>query len=120
MRVSAEKLETAILAILRGFPECKHEANMRGQFGWIDLVTKYLGESADYYAEIEAALIRLDSRESVLLTQCNPECTTRYKYKDAVVADEVFFGRNFEAALTAEGRGIDVPRSSNMGFKRSA
>lgn len=122
MTASAEKLETAILAILHDHPEGKHEANMTGHFGWIELVAEHLGKSADYYAEIEAALKCFHNDGIVRLTQYDLDRKVRYEYQDGVTDDGVFFGRwKFQVAITAKGRAFwKVPRSSNMGFKKPA
>lgn len=118
MAISAEKLETAILAILHSYPGGRHDANMTGHYGWIQIVSEHLGQAVDYI-DIQAALHRLDGAGFIVLTQFNPEMNARYTYQDGAVSDATFFGQwNFEAAITAAGRGVwDVPRSSNMGFK---
>jgi DNA-binding transcriptional ArsR family regulator len=104
MTISAEKLEVAILAILRHH-KGKLEVSMNGQYGWLDLVREHLGEILDPL-KIESALKRLRSDGIVCLTQYNPDLGVRFEYRAGESDDRVFFRRwNFEVAITEEGRG---------------
>ncbi len=114
MTIPADKLDAALLAILRGY-NGRNEVAMNGIFGWCDLVNNHLGEIVDPL-DAESALRRLRDIGHVRLRKYDPEQNVRHEY----VNDEPLGSSKLEVTITDEGRRYwDVPRRL-VGFQKPA
>jgi hypothetical protein len=118
MTITAEQLETEVLANLRVYSEGKRDDSITG---WGNSMQQKFGERPDS-ADIVGTLIRLRNRGLVRLLKFVPEQNVWYNYAaDEQVDDTWFFYKaTFIVATTDEGRGAWDVSSTPIGFKQPA
>jgi hypothetical protein len=116
--IKAEKLETAVLASLRGNPEGKRNDSLAE---WGNSLEKTLGERPND-AAIVAALKRLRNAGLVRLIKYVGQHGDLYDYaKNEQVDDHWFFHTtSFVTMITDEGRGYWDVSSGAIGFQKTA
>ena len=118
MSVTAEKLETEVIAGLRSYPQGQREASITG---WQNSFREAFGEYIEP-ANIVATFIRLRNRGLVRLLKFVPDQTAWYNYAPNEQVDHAwfFYHATFTVEITDEGRGVwDVPRTA-IGFRLPA
>jgi hypothetical protein len=111
--MKAERLETAILAIIRK----SHRGSVDNSIAeWGNLLQAKLGERPNQI-DLVAALKRLRNAELIRLKKYTGHEADFYDYDEQVNADWFFYTGTFTVVITDEGRGVDVSREP-IGFKQ--
>src|SRR6266481_4522661 len=102
--MKSEKLETAILAILRE----SHRGSIDNSLAeWGNLLQAKLGERPNQI-DLVAAVKRLRNAGLVHLRKYTGHEADFYDYDEQLNVDWFFYTGTFTVAITDEGRGVDV------------